>query len=208
MISATTAIIIFVSAVIVTGLFLYLQYLKNFNRQLDAHQTYCDNFLPQYTQGYSRHVVKDEKVVGDRTVFELVPTDKNYKKLPKVEPVFIPIENNKIVRSPKGALSKEATIIWLLPPTVDDIPQGLKNSAQGKMIATYIEDKNLENTTEKVITSRLEATERILEKVKGGDLFDEYMSLTEKLNKDLLRKITTPKTENKFGNLGTREDNQ
>lgn len=109
------------------------------------------NFAPEYTEGYSVFQEIDSKRNSDgRTMSVLVPKDvpqneAKTKKIPKVlHQVSAP---GKRIAIPIGDLSSNRQIVFLLPPTPEQLPNSIKKTEFGKALLGLIDFKTIEEVT-------------------------------------------------------------
>ena len=126
--------------------------------------TIVDNFMPQYTNGFSQGILTNVDVGEKRNGYTFVPKDidhygrKKQKNMAKIEPQLVYVDKAKAVSFPRGTFSSERNRLWLLPPNPEDLPEELKRTEFGKIAMKMINDINTKTTE---IESIREGTERL-----------------------------------------------
>lgn len=150
------------------------------------------NFMRQYTSGNFAKGYQIRNYPGEkRTLIEYFPTDVNPHKNQKVEVQKIVVENGKILDLPKGSLSNNESQRWLLPPTVDDFPNELKDTHFGKLLMAMTATINLDTEAKSLMKDSIKTQSMLLNEVKGMKLVREFIKTSSDLNKDILKKANT-----------------
>ena len=120
-----------------------------------------DNFMPQYTNGFS-HGKMVEKINGSKRIYiKFMPTDidslKYYirNKPLIIEPVGVWVERKKFV--PIFDWSNERNRAWILPPTPEDLPESLKVNAP--FMLKLVEDINQDIREVKMLREDIKSIE-------------------------------------------------
>lgn len=133
---------------------------------------------------------------NDRHIIVGTPRDIDYGKVLKnketVTDVKTIAEESKIIPIAKGTWSKDKNIKIILPPNAEDIPEAIKNTPIGIILAQLTEDKNVEKTILNIIRTGSDLKTQYLNKMSDGEvsmeLIDEYEKIFSHIKELLERK--------------------
>ncbi|MFW6026205.1 MAG: hypothetical protein ACOCRX_07670 [Candidatus Woesearchaeota archaeon] len=170
--SAIITFIIFLLIVLLGGIGVAL-WLFFSERELPKDRVYVNHFFSNYSIGYFRGLLLKIHYGSKRSIVEFLPEDVDEDKEGKIKPIKTVVENSKIISFAKGTLSQNSTILWLLPPTAEDLNESVKRTPQGKYIKKMITDINANTNTEEVYEDALRNISEIKKSTHGLNLMKE-----------------------------------
>ena len=168
--------------------------------------TIVDNFMPQFTDGFSQGILLEVLLGETRNGYVFVPKDIDYygrkrqKKSDIAETQLIYVDKRKVISFPRGTFSAERNRLWLLPPNPEDLPEELKSTKFGEVIMKMIEDINNNKTEVEVIREGADRVRDIYERMGDGEISEAELGRLDKMH-DILSKQSM-KVEERKTNLG------
>ena len=159
-------------------------------------------YIGKYSQGYAEGVIIDVKEGSERTSLLFEPKDENYvkvyneKKKNVVESVLLTVRKDLLIHYPKGTWSNNRSIFVALPKRAEDLPEGMKETLQGRMFMKLIEEKNIEWTQVKVLRDANDAKADILGMWKGKEISSDFLEHMQKVQKEALKNAVSIKPDN------------
>ena len=124
---------------------------------------------------------------GGREILEYSAKDLDESSKPENHKVII--ENNKKIVLPKGELSSERDIIFLLPHSPDDFSEKLKNTEFGKVLGLFTEVENVKRHVIDMLKEGQIRREDLMKELAGGEISRRYMKMTQELFFDTIESI-------------------
>ena len=182
-------ILILVSVVVIAILFL-LFYFKSGSLPADNPIVY--NFMTKYVPCAVGLQVK--KFSGpDRDAMILRKYDKSYlnmfkmKLKDKPEEYLVFFDESQVNIYPKGTLSPDRDILLLLPPSPEDLSEGVRESSIGKALSVVIEQKDYDKKLSELIREYSNRKDNILKKWSGGEITSDLLTHLDKFFTDYVR---------------------
>lgn len=194
-------VFIIAAFLILFGLIVWLLSIV-FREKKEAKDSPIDlNFLSHFDTGC--FIGTEISSVGAKDNYhfiKMLPKDIDIDKLNKnevIKPVSIIVENNKICSFPKGTLSKDKNINFLLPKKSSDFHETVKDSIIGKGLMLAVE---LQNSSNAEINSLIEGhirKDEILKRIGNAEISKEFLTFQSELYQDMLRTALEAKTKDR-----------
>ena len=158
------------------------------------------NFMSHRSNGRAIGVQTNSRQVANRHIIEFAPRDVDMLKLDKKV-----IDNEKIIVNdymqvslPKGILSKDKNVKFLLPINAEDLPFNLKQHPFGAALMQYIKMQTLSSTESDVLQEIIKRQKHIMKEHGGGEVSEHHIEMLDSLMSDFLKMTTKQKEQNKF----------
>lgn len=203
MIFITLMIILILVAVLTIAVFFLIFYFKS--GEIPADNPIVYNFMTKYVPCAVGLQVK--RFSGpDREAMILRKYDKSYLDMFKLRKKDVPEEylvffnENQMNVFPKGTLSPDRDIIILLPPSPEDLSEGVKETSIGKALSLVVEKKDYDKKLVELLREYSDRKDSILKKWSGGEIssdllehldnfFADYMKTAIKSKSDVQKQI-------------------
>lgn len=202
-------IVLVVVVISIIGLYAWIFFEKRRERHEPRDRSQIINYMPEYANGHNKGVLN--RVIeggGGWVAVEFFPRDVDYVKLlnekknialdPEV--VFVPKENLKTIQ--RGSWSDHVNDFEIIPIKIDDIPVGF-NGAKREWLMKEVEKSQIERNNLDLFESWKENTQKVMMKTQGLGIVQDYMSLNEEANKQILKQVKGE--EKKFSIPGSHE---
>lgn len=171
---------------IIFGLIIYLIREKLKDRDDPADDLIIENYMPEYANGHTDGVVDSIVMVGDRVKIKFFPRDIKYsrfanEKLTTIKPLTVVYRKDRLVYIPEGSFSAHRNKLKAFPNELEDLPEGVKNSAYGSGIMNFITNRNETKDSVDLLKKRQVNLKRVLDKSEGLDIVDDYFTLNKEM---------------------------
>ena len=136
---------------------------------------------------------------GGREILEYSAKDLDESSKPENHKVIV--ESNKKIVLPKGELSSERDIIFLLPHSPDDFPEKLKNTEFGRLLGLFTELENVKRHVIDILKEGQIRREDLMKEIAGGEISRRYIKMTQEMLQDAIETIT----KGREGKVGKEE---
>lgn len=194
-----------IATIIIIGLFVWLIIIMFAEGPKPQDFTIVDNFIPQYTNGFSQGILLEVKPGEKRNGYVFVPKDIDYygrkkqKNVAKIEPQIIYIDKRKAISFPRGTFSNERNRLWLLPPQPENLPEELKRTKLGKIMIEMINNINNDSTEIESIREGAERTKNIITRMGDGEISDQEIERLDSIHGNLIKNMNKSLDERKPG---------
>ena len=196
-------IILFGVVALVVVVLLYIYYKSGLQDDDYSDYTLLENYMSQYTNGFSEGTLIGISKGETRTGYLFMPKDVDYLRRMKrdgkveIEPQLIFAENWQRILLPKSSLSGERNKIKILPYSPEDVPQEIRDTPFGKTLMEMIKNRRAERNVISVMRKEKELEDEMLIRTKGKDRIREYLALDKALTKDFAKKMLDAKDDKK-----------
>lgn len=176
------------AAVIVYGVFYYLN-------KKEENKNYPLTFnWASHLDGSGRFIgreINSETGASGRVVMTIRPLDIDWEKVQKekleIKDIKIIAEANKILVLSRGtnSPSKDCDLKFILPPSAEDLPEGIKDTILGKLMAQIIEDKDAIKSIEQCIREGSNRKSQYMAKLGDGEVSTELIDVCENVIKEI-----------------------
>lgn len=176
-----------ISCLLILGGFIYIVILKSKEGEFPKDNIKVINFLSQYTNGYCEGFYLN-KIFGDkRSIINFRPTDVDFNYAHKVGDQDVVVKNSLIETFPKGTLSNEVSIMYLLPPDAESLPKDFRETTLGKTFANIIAKQNARDVALEVLKSKSNVEDDLLMRTEGKQRVKEFLEQNLELNKEIVK---------------------
>ncbi len=195
-------------SIIVTATILFNKYL---GKEEYKDYTLIENLWSQVTNGFSEGDLVGFIPGSCRNGYIFRPTDVDYLRRSK-EDKTLKIENQivwaysyQIEELPATTLSGERNKIKIYPPTPEDLPYKVQQTAIGKALMEVIANRKATKTAVEVIRSERNVEDIMLKDTVGKDLFRERLKESDIIWSDTVKKAMD-ESKTKPGYVGYNND--
>lgn len=167
------------------------------------------NFMSNFADGSVLGLIKSRDIgKDDRVRIIYTPLDIPIEDIDKVPDKTIWVEKNKLIDFSKTQWSRWKNIVVALPSEVSYLPEALKKTEFGAILAVATEVKNSENTEIAAIREGSNRKTNILKRQGDGELSREDILKMDEFVEDMLKVLSNFKNKEKtyttpgFGNIG------
>ncbi len=167
----------------VLGIILAVQFARS---RIPEDSTILIHYMPQYTKGHVEGLITKTIRGKDRTAIFFQSRDNNYlssfiKKIKfKSENFMLIARNDLIEHLPRGSFSDHRNYMKVYPCKAERIPEGLKLTAEGKIMMQVIENKSEEKLQVQVLREIMNRKDAILKENAGREITPEFMETLSK----------------------------
>jgi hypothetical protein len=193
-------IIFIIFAALATWLIIVVYREKN----IEINRPWILNFSSARTKGRFIGKSIDNKIVNNRPVIfmdarDLIPK-KNKKKI-EPETIKVNAGKNKVVRFPKGSLSRDCDIEIVLPAKLSDLDEYTQQTSFGKALLWASAAQNFAETQIQILERSCKDRDSLLKKINDGEITREWQKFNEEMIKDILRAQAIAKEEKSKSSL-------
>ncbi len=178
-------IFVFVIAAILIGAYFGNKFLS---KEDYKDYTLAENFMPQFTGGFSEGDVI--RIIHGiyRTGYVIKPTDADWLRRTQqdgfsvVEPQIIWVYSWQVSDLPRGKLSAERNKIKIFPPKPEYFPKGMQNDILGKAMMAVIAKEKAEHTIVQILRSERNFEDDMLKDTRGKNLARTRIKEADDLN--------------------------
>lgn len=193
--------------IIVVGLFVWLITVIFREERKPQDFTIIDNFMSQYTEGFSQGILLRVDIGEKRNGYEYIPKDidhygrRRQKNKSKIESQLIYADKRHVISFPRGTFSSERNRIWILPLNPEDLNEELKSTKLGKVIMKMINDINNEKTEIDSIREGSDRMKSIIKRLGDGELSELEIERLDTIHDNLIKNMA--RTEDKKITIGS-----
>jgi len=163
--------------------------LVNRLRNVDEpeNETIIENYMPQYSRGYSEGIIKEMELGEKRVKIVFNPRDINYirelkdNKSVNIEPVTIYFDKRQIIPI---NISSHRNKIKCFPDDIDLLPEQLKETRFGKKIMEIISENNKLSDESELYNARINHVQKMGLELASGKLAEKYVEISQEILKD------------------------
>ena len=157
------------------------------NEDEPENETMIENYMPQYSNGYSEGIVKEMEFGEERVKIVFNPRDINYirelrdNKNVNVEPITLYFNKRQIIPI---NISSHRNKIKCFPDDIDLLPEQLKETRFGKKIMEIITENNKLNDESELYNARIKHVQKMGLELASGKLAEKYVEISQEILKD------------------------
>ena len=155
------------------------------NADEPENETIIENYMPQYSNGYSEGIVKEMEFGEERVKIIFHPRDINYIRELKenniLEPITLYFNKRQIIPI---NISSHRNKIKCFPDDIDLLPEQLKETRFGKKIMEIITENNKLNDESELYNARIKHVQKMGLELASGKLAEKYVEISQEILKD------------------------
>ena len=158
------------------------------------------NFMAHRSNGRAFGVETHSRKIANRHILEFAPKDIDMLKYKQkvINNEKIIVDDYMQISLPKGTLSTDKNVKFLLPINPEDLPYSLKIHPLGKMLMNYIKMQNLTETEIDVLRETVARQKVILVAHASGEISEKHIEMLDSLMSDMIKMTAKQKEPNKF----------
>jgi hypothetical protein len=188
---------IFFIAFIVVGIYLYRMFTEE--KQDPENLPFLINGMSAYSNGYGLGSIEKMEFMEKLVKIVFYPRDLNYLKLSKEEKTLLKPQTIFVLKRnviPLGFSARRNDYL-VLPDRIENLSEKLKNHPFGKYVMAYLKESEENQEEVELLRKRAINQNKIAQKVIGLDLFEDYISKSKEITKDVQPPIRIEKSEKK-----------
>lgn len=177
--------------IVITILILWIIYLTTIYREKEepTDGTILENYMPQFSDGYTELVIDKKIERGDRIEVIAYPRDIDYKELFKknskieIKPYKLFFLKSHFENLPRNSFSEHRNKAKAYPPRPEDVPEGIKNTLIGAVVMERIKDINSKDHELDIVRQEAESIKMVDRKEYSVQRISDFIQDLENAHK-------------------------